>query len=884
MSKEQKRRLAVIMFSDIVGYTAMMQKDEANTLEKVERYKSVHKRLTHQFDGKILKFLGDGCLTIFESVIEAVSCALEIQKELLKSPKVPIRIGIHIGEVVFSDDDVYGDGINITSRIQNLGTPGSILFSLDVYEKIKNHPEFKAVYLGKRSLKNVIVSLDLYALSNNGLSVPVKEDQQEIASLPIDKDNIKSIFIKSWLRPTLIGLLGLILIILIGYYFINKNISKQKEATVLPELIEELSKIDTDIESTRNWDIYHKANKALRHLRKNDQYNEVYKKITIPITLITDPEGADFYAKPYGKPDTTWQYFGKTPIRNLTFPKGMSRIKITKENYVSQEDIYEHWYPDETYVCDTLNYKLFKPEEIPNEMTFIPGGQVNPFMGGVRGLWTSYVGEYLIDKYEVSNEQYKVFIDSGGYKKPEFWEIPFVQEKDTLSWDEAMLRFIDKTNWSGPKNWTLGDYPKDEGNLPVTGVSWFEALAYSKFAGKSLPTIHHWANVAEIGLTPEIIKFGNFNGKYIKDITTTKDLTRYGTYNLAGNASEWIVNASSDKRYHLGGNYKEPTYWYNLSLTADPWDRSDLIGFRCIKYLDDTLKEELSKNYDKRKRDFSKAEPVSDEVFNVFYDQFKLEKSSIDPVILDSSRTDKWVKHEIKIEVPYTDIPLVIFLYLPLSGEPPYQTIVYMHHGGGWEERNTERIDNQMEYNDFFIKSGRAFAWPILYGMFGRLKSKPSNELEGKHSFICRIMDFQMCINYLETRSDINADKFAYYGVSYGGETSPHLLAVEDRIKTGIIALFGLSYSEENPFADQINYLPRVEIPMLLLGGRYDQWFIYDEMQVPFYNFLGTSDEHKKFIVYESTHFIPRNELINESISWLDKYFGPVDKKVTTEE
>ena len=184
MTKEQKRRLAVIMFSDIVGYTTMMQKNEADTLEKVERYKSVHKEKTNQFDGKILKFLGDGCLSIFESVVSAVECALEIQTELLKDPIVPIRIGIHIGEVVFSDDDVYGDGINITSRIQNLGTPGSVLFSLEVYEKIKNHPEFKAVYLGKRSLKNVTVSLDLYALAKNGLSVPTKEDQQEIASLP----------------------------------------------------------------------------------------------------------------------------------------------------------------------------------------------------------------------------------------------------------------------------------------------------------------------------------------------------------------------------------------------------------------------------------------------------------------------------------------------------------------------------------------------------------------------------------------------------------------------------------------------------------------------------------------------------------------------------
>ena len=108
------------------------------------------------------------------------------------------------------------------------------------------------------------------------------------------------------------------------------------------------------------------------------------------------------------------------------------------------------------------------------------------------------VGDFWIDKYEVTNQGYKAFIDSGGYVNTEFWKFPFINGEDTLEWKVAIELFKDKTSWYGPANWVMGDYPTGEDDIPVTGISWFEAAAYANFANKELPTIFHWTYLSEI--------------------------------------------------------------------------------------------------------------------------------------------------------------------------------------------------------------------------------------------------------------------------------------------------------------------------------------------------------------------------------------------------
>jgi TolB-like protein/class 3 adenylate cyclase/Tfp pilus assembly protein PilF len=178
----QERRLAAIMFTDIVGYTALMQQNEALGIQTRTKHRQIFNEVTEKKKKKILQYYGDGTLSIFSSAVDAVECGITMQMEFQKEPKVPVRIGIHVGDVVFSEEEIIGDGVNITSRIESIAFPGSVFISEKVFDEIKNHPKIKAISLGHFSLKNVEKPIKIYAISNEGLIVPRPEDIESKAA------------------------------------------------------------------------------------------------------------------------------------------------------------------------------------------------------------------------------------------------------------------------------------------------------------------------------------------------------------------------------------------------------------------------------------------------------------------------------------------------------------------------------------------------------------------------------------------------------------------------------------------------------------------------------------------------------------------------------
>ena len=191
------RKLTVIFFCDIEGYSALMQSSETKALKILNHYKQVLNDLTLQHGGSIIKDYGDGSLCLFESAVEAVNCAVQIQKALKSEPKVPLRIGLHIGDIVYSEDDVYGDGINIASRLEQMCIAGGIVFSNYIYNEIKNQDNYDTVYLGAFSLKNIKEDVDIYALDLEDLNVPKPEDFKHYRARSVKKRRalIFSIFI-----------------------------------------------------------------------------------------------------------------------------------------------------------------------------------------------------------------------------------------------------------------------------------------------------------------------------------------------------------------------------------------------------------------------------------------------------------------------------------------------------------------------------------------------------------------------------------------------------------------------------------------------------------------------------------------------------------------
>ena len=171
MAETQHRKLAAIMFTDIVGYTALMSRDERLALQVLDRHRAILKPLIQGANGEWLKEIGDGTLSAFGSAVEAVQCALEIQRSLADDQDLTLRIGIHIGDVVFKDRDVFGDGVNVASRIEPLAEPGGICISDRVYDDIRNQAEMATRLVGQKNLKGVARPITVYALLVDGTSL-----------------------------------------------------------------------------------------------------------------------------------------------------------------------------------------------------------------------------------------------------------------------------------------------------------------------------------------------------------------------------------------------------------------------------------------------------------------------------------------------------------------------------------------------------------------------------------------------------------------------------------------------------------------------------------------------------------------------------------------
>lgn len=182
------RMLAAVMFTDMVGYTAMMQEDEGHAKVLLDRHRKILEDLSLQHQGKVIQYFGDGTLTIFGSAVEAVLCAINIQLELRQDPIVNLRIGIHSGDIVFGDDGIFGDCVNVASRIEASAIGGSILISRKVYDELSNHKDITAISLGYHEFKNVKTPMEVYAIKNNNLNIP--ESSSIVTLVGLKKESI----------------------------------------------------------------------------------------------------------------------------------------------------------------------------------------------------------------------------------------------------------------------------------------------------------------------------------------------------------------------------------------------------------------------------------------------------------------------------------------------------------------------------------------------------------------------------------------------------------------------------------------------------------------------------------------------------------------------
>jgi dienelactone hydrolase len=606
-------------------------------------------------------------------------------------------------------------------------------------------------------------------------------------------------------------------------------------------------------------------------LPKEPTLENLWMEATAEATIETEPPGAEVSSRGYRAESDGWESLGTTPLEKVRVPKEERVLRIAKAGF-TPIFIIDSW---------PIEWKLkFRPEgSVPAEMVVVPGGETglaHPY----REAPVAQLGDFLIDRSEVTNEEYKEFVDAGGYEKRDFWKEPFVKDGRAMPWEEAMALFVDTTGRPGPATWEVGSYPKGKEEHPVSGVSWYEAAAYAEFAGKSLPTAYHWTWASDNRWFPGLIGSGsNFRSEGAQPVGGAGALSGFGTTDMAGNVKEWCRNEGGDgKRMILGGGFGEPNYMFVQTDAQLPWTRRPNYGFRCAK-LDAPPTAAAAARIEPVFRDFGKEKPVSDEVFEAYRGLYAYDKTELNARVEETKTTESWTWEEVSFDAAYGSERVTAHVYLPKNVSPPFQAVVFFP--GMWALFREEFVPESIEGGlDFLLKSGRALIHPIYKSTYERRDGflPDGKPLAAWRDHVIQwSKDLGRTLDYLETRGDIDRTKLAFAGFSLGAALAPALLAVEKRFEVAILYSGGFLHRDELPEAHQLNFAPRVSVPVLMLNGRYDDRFPPEPSQLPLFRLLGTPDEDKKHVLFEKGHgsLDPQDE-IRESLDWMDKYLGPV--------
>jgi eukaryotic-like serine/threonine-protein kinase len=649
----------------------------------------------------------------------------------------------------------------------------------------------------------------------------------------------------------------------------------------LSRIIERIQSLD---EGPEAWQAFAMAREIEKLAPDDPQLERLWPEFSRRISISSDPPGASVFISYYGNPDGEWIPLGATPLEGIRYPRGFTRLKLELPEYRATHDVL--WVIEMAVFGATdpkaalWHYQLMRPGEIPDEMELVPGGAFPLFMPGLDHLKTERMATFLIDRHPVTNREYKRFVDAGGYQSAGYWTHPFTMADRALTWEEAMARLTDAVGQPGPALWELGEYPPGEDSHPVVGISWFEAAAYAAWAGKELPSIFHWNRVAFAVASSQIIPLANFSNRGPVPVGTTHSVNRFGAHDLAGNVREWTFNECNrpGERFILGGGWNDPEYAFTDAYAQSAFDRSATNGLRCIRAVEpEPNSSNLRRVIELPFRDFRKETPVSDEIFSFFLRQFSYDKIPLNAVIESEEQGPFGVRQLIRFSAGYGGEEMQAYLFLPLRGKPPLQTVILFPGSLAIHPPSVGPADFRRA--DFLLKSGRAVMLPIYKGTYQRgddLKSDyPEETTFYKDHVVMWGKDLARSIDYLESREDFDSSKIAYYGLSWGGAMGAVMPAVEKRIKAAVLYVAGLNFQRALPEVDQINYVSRVTQPTLMLNGEHDFYFPVETSQQPMFELLGAPPEHRRRLTFPLGHSVPRIELVKETLAWLDRYLGP---------
>ncbi len=682
----------------------------------------------------------------------------------------------------------------------------------------------------------------------------------------------------------------------LGWSYLGAQRTQSVRETVIPEVVR---LIDEDNYVAA----FALARENERYFANDPTLAALWPRMVQLVTIETEPAAAEVSYRSFGDPDAPWQALGVTPVTAVRIPREAFWIRIEKEGYEPIEELLDR--PRLDYAGESvISHGFTLDEERGDGMVRIPAGVLRIPYAGFEMKPAFGSPSYLFARYEVTNEQFKRFVDEGGYRKPELWEHVFVRDRQELTWEEAMAELRDASNRPGPSTWSAGTYPEGQASFPVAGVSWYEAAAYAEFVGKSLPTVYHWMGATDVYGAELILPTANIQSDGLLPVGSTPVGFR-GPADMAGNVKEWAWNASGEGRYVVGGGWDDPPHLFYEPAIDPPFDRGEAHGIRLMERLELDLEVE---RFDDETPEGAASEPestvvadlfapierplgnraaevpVSDEIFELYRARFDYDDAPLNEVVESVDDTPRyWTKERVTFDAAYGGERMIAYVFLPKNVEPPYQSVVYwpgspvLLKGNSAEGLTTEAID-------FLVMSGRSVVYPIYKGSYERndlgLKRTDANSTQEYVDYVVWwIKDMRRTLDYMATRDDLDADRIGFLGFSWGARLANIALAVEPRIDAAVVLAGGINPQAPRPEVNETNYQPRVTIPVIMISGEHDAVFPLESTQTVMFNRLGTPPADKAHVLLPSGHYVMarfRNQVERLTLNWFDKYVGPV--------
>jgi dienelactone hydrolase len=638
-----------------------------------------------------------------------------------------------------------------------------------------------------------------------------------------------------------------------GWLFVRSSRARWVHETALPE-------VDRLIGEQRGYAALELSRKAQRLLPDDPEVRGIARRVSGRESIRTDPPGAEVYVGDYVDPRGEWHLLGRTPLEDVEVPWTFLRFKVQKPGYQTvTAGLYRF---DGTIVM--------RPEgEHPGMVRITSPAEWSP---------SSPASSYLLDAVEVSNQQFKAFLDAGGYQDRAHWRESFVRGGKQPTWSEAQAEFRDKTGRPGPSTWELGSYPEEQGALPVRGVSWYEAAAYCASVGKTLPTVAHWQHAAgQAPVAGLVTATSNVGGKAPAPVGHG-GLGPFGTYDMAGNVKEWCWNETDGKRYVLGGAWDEPAYMYFQPDARSPWLREPNIGLRCALHEGETPPSLTAPVEPAPAGGWAGRKPVTDEVFETIRSFYSYDQKPVDAQIRSVDDAPRhWKEEKVSYAAAYGGERVPATLFLPRAATAPFQTVVYFPSATALMADSIHPQELLMV--EYIVRSGRAVLYPVYNGTHQRrLPPVTAGDSADRDARIQQFKDLARSIDYLQSREDVDEARLAYVGLSMGARLGLVNTALEKRFRAAVLLAGGFHRGLLPPELDPINFVPRSTTPTLLVNGRDDFLFPLEASVRPVFDRLGVAEPDKKLVVLDGGHVPPHLAMIRETLDWLDRHLGPVRK------